>query len=316
MSQAKNNTLPVHGWVNFNKPYRLRSTSAVGKVKHIFNARKAGHAGTLDPLATGVLPIALGEATKTIKFLMEAKKTYEFEITWGTSTDTQDAEGEVVAKSDKRPSYQELADILPKFTGEIYQIPPIYSAVKIKGNRAYDLARAGEPVILKPRRAVIDGLDILTSDTDAATLRVDCGKGTYVRALARDIAAELGAEAYVSALKRTRVGPFSLEDAFSLDALEELRHKRRAADALLPFETALDDIPVLDIDKHERFDLQSGRVVALHPDIFASLRSAFHPRIIDGKDASRLVLAKCEDRVIALCEARAGHLRPRRLYKM
>ncbi len=315
MSQTEK-TSPVNGWVNLNKPYRLRSTSAVTRVRHIFNARKAGHAGTLDPLATGVLPVALGEATKTISFLMEAPKTYEFEMRWGKSTQTQDAEGEVVATSDRRPTYDELADILPKFTGEIYQIPPIYSAVKLDGQRAYDLARAGKEVVLKPRRAMIHGLEILSTETDTARLRVDCGKGTYVRALARDIASELGAEAYVSALKRTRVGPFYLEDAFSLDALEDLRHKRRVAEALLPFTTALADIPVLDVDTFERCDLLTGRTVVLHPDIFASLRSAFRPRQINGKDGSRLVLAKCEGQAVGLCEARAGRLRPIRMYKL
>ena len=307
---------PVHGWINLNKSYGLNSTRAVGIVQRIYDAKKAGHAGTLDPLASGVLPIAFGEATKTISFLVEAKKTYEFEITWGKSTDTQDAEGEVIGTSDVRPSYQELADILPEFTGEIYQIPPIYSAVKLAGQRAYDLARAGKPVVLKPRLTQIDGIEILETHPERVTLRVDCGKGTYIRALSRDLVEKLGAEGYVSKLVRTRVGPFYLDDAFSLDALEELSHKARAADALLPFETALDDIPVLDVNKSERYDLQLGRAIVLHPDIFASLRSAFHPRIIEGKDVSRYVLVKCEGQAIALCEARAGRLSPKRGYRM
>jgi len=307
---------PVSGWVNFYKPLGMTSTQAVGKVRWLYNAQKAGHAGTLDPLATGILPIALGEATKTMPYLVEARKTYEVEIKWGERTDTLDAEGAVVAVSDVRPTGQEIADILPNFIGEISQIPPKFSAIKIDGKRAYDLARAGEEPEMKPRLVQIDGLDILAVNGDRAILRVDCGKGTYIRSLARDIGFALGTEASVKTLRRTRVGPFCNDAFFSLDGLEDLRHKARAMEALLPLSTALDDIPVLALGENEQFDLKQGRAIVLHPSTFASLRAAFRPRIIGGQDASRMVLAKFEDAEIALCEARAGRLSPKRVFNL
>ncbi len=311
---------PVHGWVNFDKPLGMTSTQAVGKVRWIFGAQKAGHAGTLDPLATGILPIALGDATKTMPYLVEAKKTYEVEIKWGERTDTLDAEGAVVAVSDVRPSGQEIADILPQFTGEISQIPPKFSAIKIDGKRAYDLARAGEEPKMKPRLVQIDGLEILEApearNGETAIIRVDCGKGTYIRSLARDMAFALGTEGSVKALRRTRVGSFTEDASFSLDALEELRHKARATDGLLPLSTALDDIPVLAVNENERFDLKQGRAIVLHPSIFASLKASFRPRIIGDIDASRMVLTKYEGVEIALCEARAGQLSPKRVFNL
>ncbi len=307
---------PVHGWVNFDKPVGMTSTQAVGKVRWIFQAQKAGHAGTLDPLASGVLPIALGEATKTMPYLVEAAKTYEVEIKWGTSTDTLDAEGDSIATSDRRPSGAELAEILPDFIGEIEQIPPKYSAIKIGGQRAYDLARAGQEPEMKPRLVHIYGLDVLEAHKDTAILRIDCAKGTYVRSLVRDMAKALGAEAHVSALVRTRVGSFELDTSFSLDALEDLRHKHRAAEGLLPVATALDDIPVLAVTEDEAFDLRQGRAIVLLPPSFASLKARFRPRRIGGQDASRMVLAKQGEVEIALCEARAGRLSPKRVFNL
>lgn len=307
---------PVHGWVNFDKPTGMTSTQAVGKVRWLFGAQKAGHGGTLDPLATGILPIALGEATKTMPYLVEAKKTYEVEIKWGERTDTLDAEGKVVAQSDIIPNGQEIADILPDFIGEISQIPPEYSAIKIDGQRAYDLARAGKDLDMKPRLVQIDGLEILEALNNTAKIRVDCGKGTYIRSLARDMGFALGTEASVKTLRRTRVGAFAQDASFSLDALEELRHKARATDGLLPLATALDDIPVLAVTENERFNLKQGRAIVLHPSIFASLKASFRPRIIGGVDASRMVLAKHGDVEIALCEARAGQLSPKRVFNL
>ncbi|MBL4853131.1 MAG: tRNA pseudouridine(55) synthase TruB [Robiginitomaculum sp.] len=312
---------PVHGWVNFDKPLGMTSTQAVGKVRWLYQAQKAGHGGTLDPLATGILPIALGEATKTMPYLVEARKTYEVEIKWGERTDTLDAEGAVVAVSDVRPTGQQIADILPSFMGEISQIPPKFSAIKIDGKRAYDLARAGEEPEMKPRLVQIDGLEVLDVHNDTAILRVDCGKGTYIRSLARDMAFALGTEGSVKTLRRTRVGPFAEDASFSLDALEDLRHKARAMEALLPLSTALDDIPVLAVNENERFDLKQGRAIVLHPSAFASLKAVFHsqikgPRIIGGQDASRMVLATFEDAEIALCEARAGRLSPKRVFNL
>ncbi len=311
---------PVHGWVNFDKPLGMTSTQAVGKVRWIFGAQKAGHAGTLDPLATGILPIALGDATKTMPYLVEAKKTYEVGIKWGERTDTLDAEGEIVVVSDVRPSGADIAAILPEFMGEISQIPPAYSAIKIDGKRAYDLARSGQAPKMKPRLVQIDGLEILlapeASEDGTALIRVDCGKGTYIRSLARDMAFALGTEGSVKTLRRTRVGAFTDEASFSLDALEELRHKRRATDALLPLATALDDIPVLAVDENEQFDLKQGRAIGLTPSTFASLKATFRPRFLGDIDVSRMVLAKHEDVEIALCEARAGRLSPKRVFNL
>lgn len=307
---------PVHGWVNFDKPLGMTSTQAVGKVRWIFGAQKAGHAGTLDPLATGILPIALGDATKTMPYLVEAKKSYEVEIKWGERTDTLDAEGQIVAVSDIRPSKQKIFDILPEFTGEISQIPPAYSAIKIDGKRAYDLARSGAAPKMKPRLVQVDRLEILKAQANSVILRVDCGKGTYIRSLARDIGFALGTEGSVKTLRRTRVGTFIEDASFSLDALEELRHKARATDGLLPLATALDDIPVLAVNENEQFDLKQGRAIVLHPSIFASLKAAFCLRMVGDIDASRMVLAKFEGVEIALCEARAGQLSPKRVFNL
>ena len=307
---------PVHGWVNFDKPYGMTSTQAVGKVRWLYQAQKAGHAGTLDPLASGILPIALGDATKTVPFLVEAKKTYEVEVKWGERTTTLDAEGEIEASSDVRPSLAQIEAALPTFIGEISQIPPAFSAIKIDGKRAYDLARAGEEIEMKPRTVRIDSLEVLATTKDTATLRVMCGKGTYIRSLARDLAHALGTEGYVANLRRTAVGPFTQTCALTLDELEELGHKGGVLDVLLSVSTALDDIPVLAVTEDEEFDLRLGRAILVHPSKFAELRASFRPRQIGDLDASRFVLAKRDEREIALCEARAGQLRPKRVFNI
>src|SRR5262245_37695052 len=216
----------VSGWVVLDKPDDMTSTHAVAAVRRIFNAQKAGHAGTLDPLASGILPIALGEATKTVPWLMEAQKTYLFTIKWGVSTDTQDREGKAIAESDVRPAPEAIRAALPAFVGEIEQIPPQFSAVKVDGERAYDIARAGETVELEPRMVtVFEAEFVAAEDADFATLRVRSGKGFYIRALVRDLAAKLGAEGHVWKLRRSVVGPFHENDSVTLDALEDLRHK-------------------------------------------------------------------------------------------
>src|SRR5688572_10202574 len=204
--------LPVSGWVNLDKPWDLTSTRAVSIVRRLFEAQKAGHAGTLDPLATGILPIALGEATKTVPFLVDADKAYRFTSAWGRTTTTLDREGETIAESDVRPSAAEVEAVLPRFIGEIDQVPPAYSAIKVDGERAYDLARAGETVELASRKVnVFDArvAEVPDPDPDHITLEIECGKGTYVRAIVRDIAEALGACGHVSALRRTRVGQFT-----------------------------------------------------------------------------------------------------------
>ncbi len=219
----------VHGWVVLDKPLDMTSTQAVSVVRRLFNARKAGHAGTLDPLASGVLPIALGEATKTVPFAQEAGKTYRFTLRWGQSTTTQDAEGEVIAQSDVRPSPEAVRAALDAFVGDIEQIPPQFSAIKVDGERAYDLARAGETVELKARPVRIDGLALLDApSSDLCVIEMRCGKGAYVRALARDLASALGAEGHVAALRRMQVGPFIAGEAVTLDALKDLVHRSAA----------------------------------------------------------------------------------------
>ncbi len=294
---------PIHGWVVFDKPLTMTSTQAVGKVRWLFQAQKAGHGGTLDPLATGILPIALGNATKTVPFTMDASKTYEFEITWGESRDTLDGEGEITATSDVRPSRAQIEALLPEFTGLISQIPPKYSAIKVDGKRAYDLARGGEDVTLKARPVRVDALELREVTPKTASFRMDCGKGTYVRSLARDLATQLGACGYVSKLRRTRVGPFSEIYAFSLDDLEYLCHRGRVLEALAPVHAVLDDIPVQNVTETEVQDLKHGRAIA----------ASISHNLSNQKDEPIWVLTMRRDVAIALCHLREGQLRPKRV---
>ena len=262
---------PVHGWVVLDKPYGVGSTPMVGKVRWLFSAAKAGHAGTLDPLATGILPIALGEATKTVPFMMEAEKSYRFEITWGETRSTQDAEGEVTETSDVRPSADHIRAALAEFRGLIEQVPPKFSAIKIDGKRAYDLARSGEAVEIKPRPARIDRFDLVEATAETASFEVDCGKGTYIRSLARDLAASLGACGYVSVLRRTRVGPFTLKQSITLDELSRMCDRARVSEALLSVTTALDDIPVLVVTEQDAAHLKQGREITASPQVLKEL---------------------------------------------
>lgn len=297
---------PISGWVCLDKPWGLGSTPAVGKVRRLFNARKAGHAGTLDPLASGILPIALGEATKTVSFMVDADKAYRFTIRWGDSTTTLDAEGQVTATSDVRPTPDQVDAVLDTFIGEISQVPPAFSAIKVDGERAYDLARAGEEVELKARTVTIHNIAIVeAADADHITLEVFCGKGTYVRALARDIATALGAEGHVSFLRRTRVGPFSEANAISLEKLEELVHRGAHQEALLPVATALDDIPVLAVTDEEAFRLSQGRGVVLLPKQLAGM----------GPQGS-VIAAMQGQKIAAICERRDGEIRPVRVFNL
>lgn len=305
----------VHGWLVLDKPLDMTSTQAVGKCRWLFNAQKAGHAGTLDPLASGVLPIALGEATKTVPFAQEGDKTYRFTIRWGASTTTQDAEGDITARSDVRPSRDAIEAALPAFVGHVEQIPPQFSAIKVDGERAYDLARSGETVALSARPVRIDALTLLDcADADLAVFEMRCGKGAYVRSVARDLAAMLGAEGHVAALRRTQVGPFRAEHAIELAALEDLVHKARALEALLPVETALDDIPELAVTEDEAFQLRQGRSIVLPPRRASELRDLRRPRTIGDKDYSKAALAMGTDRAVAIGEARAGKLSPVRVF--
>ena len=300
----------VSGWVNLDKPYDLGSTHAVSRVRRAFNAQKAGHAGTLDPLATGVLPIALGEATKTVSFLMDADKAYRFTIEWGRTTASFDREGATTATSDVRPTPEQVAAVLPEFIGDILQVPPAFSAVKVDGERAYDLARAGETVELKAREISIYSARVVDApDADHVEIAVECGKGTYVRAIVRDIAERLGACAHVSALRRTRVGPFDEDSAITLELLEDLGHKARCLEALLPVETALDDIPELAVTTEDAFKLKQGRPIVLVPRQVEALKARLSP-------GTRTVSAMEGGSIVALCEMRAGKLEPSRVFHL
>jgi tRNA pseudouridine55 synthase len=297
----------VSGWVALDKPLELGSTPAVSRVRRLFEAQKAGHAGTLDPLATGVLPVALGEATKTVPFLMDAEKAYRFTLAWGVSTDTQDAEGAKIARSDVRPTPEQVASALPAFVGEIDQVPPAFSAIKVGGERSYDLARAGEAVALKARRVTIHAARVSgTPDPDHVEIEIECGKGTYVRSLARDLAAALGAEGHVSALRRTRVGPFDETRALTLAEVEDLVYEGRGSEALLPVSTALDGIPAHAVSDEDAFKLRQGRDIVLLPRQVETLKDLL-------PEDSRTVSAMWRDQVVAICQMRAGRLNPVRV---
>ena len=300
----------VNGWVCLDKPYGLGSTDAVSKVRRLFNAQKAGHAGTLDPLASGILPIALGEATKTVPFMMEAQKVYRFSINWGVSTDSLDREGAVIGRSDVRPDVEAVRAALPAFVGEIDQVPPQFSAIKVDGQRAYDLAREGAEFELASRRVTIHEATVCAApDADHVEILIRTGKGVYVRSLARDLAAALGAEGHVSALRRERVGPFSVENAATLDSLEEMVHSGAALEGLLPVATALDDIPELAVTDQDAFSLRQGRPIVLLPGQVETLKNRL-------RAGSRTVSAFQGQTLVALGQLRAGRLEPDRVFNL
>ncbi len=249
----------ISGWVNLNKPAGMTSNDALMKLKRALNFPKIGHAGTLDPLASGVLPVALGEATKLVSYMMEDDKVYLFTVTWGEQRTTDDMEGEVMVTSDVRPTEEQIRATLPAFTGRIMQKPPTFSAIKIDGQRAYDLARAGKEFEIEARPIDVYELDLVSFDEATATFRAVCGKGTYVRSLARDIARKMGTYGYVSTLIREAVGPFSLETAISLDIAAQNDDNSALESAVLPVETVLDDIPVLSVNDQEAVRLKNGQ---------------------------------------------------------
>ena len=298
----------VHGWLVLDKPVGMTSTHAVSVIKHLFAAKRAGHAGTLDPLASGCLPIALGEATKTVPFVVDGRKTYCFTVKWGEERDTDDAEGGVVATGDNRPERMAIEALLSRFTGTIEQVPPRYSAIKLGGERAYDLARDGETVELAPRPVTIHRLELVEiPDRDHAVLAAECGKGTYVRALARDLGRALGVFGHVCALRRSRVGPFGEAEMIPLEQVRSLCHRAAAgeghfADTLLPIETALDDIPALAVSPADAARLQRGQAVLLR-----------------GRDASiirGIVQVASSGQLVAIAEAERGEIVPRRVFNL
>ena len=262
--------MTLSGWIVLDKPIGLGSTTAVSAVKRILRQAgepktKVGHGGTLDPLASGVLPIALGEATKLAGRMLDATKAYDFTIRFGEETDTLDAEGKVIATRDIRPTHKQIEALLPRFTGEIEQVPPAFSALKIEGKAAYARARAGEEVDLKPRRVTIHALEMIEASADSATLSATVSKGTYIRSLARDIAHALNTVGHVTMLRRTRAGPFSLNQAISLDFLEEAAKARRLTRTVLPLDAALDDIPALPVTPDQAQLLRHGQRLSGFP---------------------------------------------------
>lgn len=297
--------LAISGWLILDKPEGMTSTKAVGRVRWLYNAAKAGHAGTLDPLATGILPIALGEATKTVPFVVDGSKTYRFTVRFGAETDTDDTQGKVLETSDWRPTLSEIEAALPRFTGEISQIPPRYSAIKVEGARAYDLARDDEDFVLEPRIVNVDRLDVVDQpDADHCVLEADCGKGTYVRALARDLGRALQCLGHVSALRRTKVGAFTEDRAVPLSVLEECADESRETlmARLLPVEVGLEDLPSLTMSSADASQLRQGRAVLLR-----------------GRDAPLVtgpVYAVSKGELVALGEVEEGEFRPRRIFNL
>ncbi len=251
----------VNGWINLDKPVGVTSTQAVARLKRLFNAKKVGHAGTLDPLASGVLPVAFGEATKTVPIVQDGAKAYEFVVRWGVETDTDDAEGKVVATADARPTLDEIEAALPRFVGVISQTPPTFSAIRIAGERAYDLARGGETFEIAPRLVAIHRFALVAAERDEARFEADCGKGAYVRALARDLGRALGCHGHVVFLRRLRVGPFHAGAAIGLEAAEASPEARAAA--LQPVEAGLAELPRLAVDRNGAAILRRGQKLLL-----------------------------------------------------
>jgi tRNA pseudouridine55 synthase len=306
--QRKREKRDVHGWIALDKPVGMTSTHAVAVIKRLFSAKRVGHAGTLDPLASGILPIALGEATKTVPFIMDGRKMYRFTVRWGEERDTDDTEGRVTETSATRPSPEAIRSLLPQFTGLIEQVPPKFSAIKVDGERAYDLARDGEDVDLKSRPVQIDRLELVeTPGANHAVFEAECGKGTYVRALARDFGRILGCFGHVTALRRLVVGPFGAAEMIPLAELEALCDRAAAgegslADALMPVETALDDIPALAVSKADAARLQRGQAV-----------------LVRGRDApilSGTLYVTASGELIALAEADRGEIVPKRVFNL
>lgn len=298
---------PINGWLVIDKGVGITSTQVVNRVKWLTQAQKVGHGGTLDPLATGVLPIAMGEATKTVAYVMDARKSYRFTVRLGERRDTDDAEGEVVAQSDLRPGDDAIEEALGQFRGDIQQRPPSFAAVKIQGERAYDLARRGEKVELEPRPVRVDRLEFVRRvDADHAEFEMDCGKGTYVRAIARDLGEALGCHAHVSRLQRTAVGGFTLEHAVSLNALEGVVEEDSLPQVLVSVATALAGIPALAVTEPQALRLRAGQPIRVSPALFGGE----HP------SAGGTVLVTQGGDVVAIGRFEDGEVSPLRVFNL
>jgi len=293
----KKKGIPIHGWLAIDKSLEISSNNVVGKARWLTKAQKVGHGGTLDPLASGILPLAFGEATKTVQYVMDGSKTYRFTVRWGQSTTTDDAEGEVVDTCDQRPTETEIKAVLSDFIGAIEQIPPKYSALKINGERAYKLAREDKDMEMTARTVQIHRLDLVEMpDSDHAVFEVDCGKGTYVRSIGRDLGVKLGCLGYISTLRRTKVGPFDEKNAISLDSLEDIVHSDALLKSLLPIETVLDDISALALSEDETLKIRNGMSLKKdHPD-------------------TETVRLMSEGKVVALAKVQDGNVQPFRVF--
>lgn len=324
----KKKGIPIHGWINLHKPVGVTSTQVVGKIRRALNAQKVGHGGTLDPLASGVLPIALGEATKTVNFIQDAMKVYNFTVTWGEQRSTDDAEGEIIRSSDDRPTLDAIEKILSQFIGDIEQTPPQFSAIKIEGERAYDIARDGEHVEIKSREVYIESFQIISEEADRTAparlrqnetpFRVTCGKGTYIRSLARDMGEILGCYGYISHLERAKVGVLELEDAISLDIFEQMidnpDQEKDLNRIVLPLQTVLDDIPVLALKDQEAIRVKNGNNIALlsKPDL-ARLEAIG----IDWKaDDITTALVTYDDTALAMVDVDGAKIQPIRVFNI
>lgn len=305
--RVKKNRNNVNGWLVLDKPVGLTSTDALTRVKRILHPQKAGHAGTLDPLASGCLPLAFGEATKTVPYVMDGRKVYRFTVSWGVETATDDTEGAPVATSDVRPDEAAIRDILPEFTGTILQVPPSFSAIKVDGERAYDLAREGEKVELEARPIDVHRLDLAAvPDENTAVFETECGKGTYVRALARDMGRRLGTRGHIADLRRLLVGPFGEEDMITLEDLAEMASGvediSELFDEFVSVEAALEQLVEIPVSGNDESRLRHGQGV-----------------ILRGRDAPILqgeVFATCQGRLVAICDVERGEMKPKRVFNL
>jgi tRNA pseudouridine55 synthase len=299
MNAPRSKRVDINGWFILDKPVGMTSTHAVARLKRIYNAKKAGHAGTLDPLASGLLPVAFGEATKTVPFVQDGEKAYRFTVRWGIETDSDDSDGAVVQTTEHRPGPDQIVAALPRFTGTIMQVPPAYSAIKINGERAYDLARDGEVVELAARPVTINSLELVTCSDEDAVFEARCGKGTYVRAIARDLGRALGCLGHVTALRRTRVGPFTEVDAASLAELEA--EPETAFELLRPVEAGLTEVSCVVVDRDGAARLRRGQSLLLR-----------------GRDAplDGMAYAACGGVVVAFGPVEHGELVPSRVFNL
>ncbi len=314
--QRKKKGRPVSGWVILDKPKGMGSTDAVSKIKWLFNAEKAGHAGTLDPLASGMLPIALGEATKTVPYVMDGTKVYQFNVAWGEERNTDDLEGEVTKTSDKRPTKEEILAILPEYVGVIMQTPPQFSAIKINGNRAYDLAREGEKIEIPAREVEIDSLELIDITPEGhAVFEIECGKGTYVRSLARDIGRKLGCYGYIAELRRIEVSPFTEDDFVELSELERVAPEKGEPDQD-------GNLPVRDFSALDDLLIETGAALEFLPQYPLSDDQAHrvkmgNPVILRGRDApvdEDEVCVTQKGKLLAIGMIEKGQFKPKRVF--